>query len=428
MAGRKRRGTSFGTVVMLILTVVILVSSGIVLLQLGSGHSVDLSGIRAQVVSMTAPVGETDQPAGETPGLKTNEPAVTKSAAATPPPAERGKRQTVLTFGGTIAIEDQIRKSAFTSDTKKYDFTDFFMLLKAENQGSLSGAFLENLLMDDVKVSSVIVPSSGAETLKSAGFSMAFSAFGKAWEKSETGIQSTIHALQENGITPLGLVETEQEKRYILQEVDGIRIAMMQYTTLVASNTRKTMQKRSADYMIPEGDPELIATDIASAKAEGAEVIVVLLNWGKVGGKTPEKTQLALAQQIADSGADLIIGAGSRVPQMVEALLSADGRKVICAYSLGTLISDNRKSIQRMSGFLLHVALEAEGEQNVSIGQVTYTPTYIWKFRQDSRDYYRVIASDRSAPDGMDSDQVKQMQKSLASVQETLESSPVSIR
>ena len=52
MAGKKRRGITFGTVFMLIMTVAVLGSSAFVLLRLSSGHSVDLSQLQAQVVQL----------------------------------------------------------------------------------------------------------------------------------------------------------------------------------------------------------------------------------------------------------------------------------------------------------------------------------------------------------------------------------------
>ena len=81
-----------------------------------------------------------------------------------------------------------------------------------------------------------------------------------------------------------------------------------------------------------------------------------------------------------------------------------------------------------MGGFLLHVQLEINSDEELILGKVSYTPTYVWKFRQDGKDYYRVVAADRSAPDGMAADQIKQMQKTLSSVQEALAGAPVEIR
>ena len=386
VSGRKRRGFSFGSVIMLLFTAAVLGGSAFVLLRLSSGHSVDLSRLNTQIISMTGDNASAQDAEGSESRRET---ATAKPAQGqnrpSPTPELPRERQTVLTFGGTIAVEENIRKSGYASDSKKYDFTDFFTLLKPEIQGSCSGVFLENLVMENEKVSSTVIPEPGAEMIRSAGFSLCFTGFGKAWDKAENGIRTTLQTLQKYGITPLGLCAQEIEKRYIIRESDGIRIAYMQYTDTVAPNTRKTMRKRQADFMIPNAEPDLISADIAAARSDGAQAVIVLLNWGKAGEKNPDKAQMLLAQQIADSGADLIIGAGSRMPQRVEKLIASDGRQVLCAYSLGTLISDSRKSSGRMSGFLLHVHLTLDPDQHLSIGDMTYTPTYIWKYRQDSR-------------------------------------------
>jgi len=432
MSGRRRRKTTLGTGVAILLTLVVLVSSGLVLLHLGSAHKADLSRLNMQVISL-----KTDQDPGEQPGKQQAEPTQqtqrsenreTQTQSAAPASETFREKQALLTFGGTIAIEENIRKSGYIADSKKYDFSDIFMLLSPELQGRTAGAFLENLIMENARVSATVIPPAGAEMMKASGFSVAFSGFSKAWDKAESGIAETIGMLESNGIRALGICRSASGERILLQDINGIRIAMMQYTDTLSSGARKAMQKKDLAGMIPEADPELIASDIAAARAGGADAVLVFLNWGKTGGKTPDKAQTILAQQIADSGADLIIGAGSRVPQKVEYLLTPDGRQVLCAYSLGTLISDNRKTANRMGGFLLHVQLNCVREHEVQIGKATYTPTYVWKYRQDGKDSYRVVASDRAAPDGMANDQIKQMQKTLSVVQEALQGAPVEIR
>ena len=321
-----------------------------------------------------------------------------------------------------------MRRSGYAQDTKKYDFTDILLPLKSEIPGKTAGVFLENLVMNDTKVSSVVAPPEVAAMLERAGFHIAFCGFSKAWDKAERGIQVTVNSLQALGITPVGLVAERDSGNVRMIEADGIRIALCAYTDTVAANTRKTLKKKDAEYMIPAADPDLIRADIESARENGAGAVVVLLNWGKVGSKNPEKSQMQLAQTIADLGADLIIGSGSRVPQRVDLLRSQDGREVFCAYSLGTLISDSRKSAGRMGGFLLHAYLAQDGAGRVSVDKLTCTPTYVWKFRQDSKDYYRAVAADRPAPDGMDADQSRQMQKTLSAVQEALADSQVALR
>ena len=57
-----------------------------------------------------------------------------------------------------------------------------------------------------------------------------------------------------------------------------------------------------------------------------------------------------------------------------------------------------------------------------------YTPVYAWKYRQDGRYYYRCIASNGTAPDGMDSEQRKTMEKSAETVEKVLQDSPLAAR
>ncbi len=190
------------------------------------------------------------------------------------------------------------------------------------------------------------------------------------------------------------------------------------------------MVKKDAGFAVSEADAAEIARDLQDAREAGAQAVVVMLNWGKVGGKTPEKSQKALAWQIAESGADLIIGAGSRVPQAPEWLSVTDGdgkiRKVLCCYSLGTLISDNRKAINRMSSYVVRATFRQEAD-GIGIAELSYVPTYLWRYRQDGVYYYRCLPANRTPPDGMDSDQQQNMARAAEQVAETLKDSGIRI-
>ena len=104
MSGRRRRKTTLGTGVAILLTLVVLVSSGFVLLRLGSGHRADLSRLNMQVISL-----KTDQDPGEQPGKQQAEPTQqtqrsenreTQTQSAAPAPETFREKQALLTFGG----------------------------------------------------------------------------------------------------------------------------------------------------------------------------------------------------------------------------------------------------------------------------------------------------------------------------------------
>jgi len=78
-------------------------------------------------------------------------------------------------------------------------------------------------------------------------------------------------------------------------------------------------------------------------------------------------------------------------------------------------------------GMLLHLQLSYNGS-TLSFERVTYTPTYIWRFKQDGQYRYRVVQSDLPAPDGMDSTQADNALRSFENLKKTLGDSPVTLR
>ena len=431
MPGRKRKGLSLGTKIMLMMSAVTLGVSILVFLRLGTGNPADLSRLNLQAINLqesreltdrSAETEKKDNSSGK------NVPAVSNHPEQTLPPTDGTESLLTLTFGGTLAIEENVRKSGYSADSKKYDFTDIIAPLVPEMESDLTGVFLENLVMDEVKVSSVVIPSAGADMLKYAGVQACFSGFSRAFDKEEKGIRTTIENLRDRGIMSFGLQETEGERAYIIRDIRGIRVAMMQYTANVPSKTRKTMEKKGISWMIPNADTELIGQDISKARKEGAQIIIVLMNWGKTGTRNPDKTQMSLAQQIADLGADVMIGAGSRIPQKAEYLVSQTGRKMLCVYSLGTLLSDNRSAPNRMGGYLVKLTFHRQEDGTLGLKKTAYVPTYVWRYRQDGKYEYRILPADRPTPDGMESEQARQMQKTMDSIQEVLEGGPLVIR
>ena len=207
-------------------------------------------------------------------------------------------------------------------------------------------------------------------------------------------------------------------------EKNGIRTAVMQYTDTISAGTRKNMAKKGMNGAVPPADGEAIAEDIANARKQGADVVLVLLNWGKT-GKAPDKAMRALAQKIADAGADLIIGNGSRIVSGAEMLTAAEtGRQVLCVWSLGTVLSGDRSNIKRIAGMMLEATVISENGRT-EIRGFRYIPLYTWKYKQDGRFQYRCMAADGTVPDGMDSEQKKMMKKAAETVRSAMKDSPV---
>lgn len=425
-----KRKFSAGTKVMLIMTIAVLAGSALVIGRLSSGAKVDLSKLKMNTVDLR------EDPSRDTSADETDRKKDAKTATATKAgdtqakdaPAGPGREaEFTLTAGGSISLSGEVRKNSQSTDAKVADYADVMMLLASRIRSDVNVVFFENILSDSHKATDNVAPGQAATLLTEAGFNMAACGFSQAYACGRDGVEATLISLDSRGITALGIRYADQAGKPEVKAINGVKTAFLQYTATVPAKTRKTMEKDQTSSMVPEAELSLIAQDIGLARQQGAEAVIVLLSWGKT-GKDPDKAQRALAEGIAAAGADLIIGNGSRTPQAAEYLTGKDGGSVLCVWSLGTLLSGDRSSVRRLSGYLLHVTIRSNGKGGATVLNPEYTPVYAWKYKQDGRFYYRCIASDGEAPDGMDSEQKKTMAKAAETVISILKDAPLSQR
>ena len=446
---RKHRGISLGTLIMLAVTLLVVGGMMQLLPKLRSDTDVKIDTSKV-LAALSLGEGLPELTLSEIPiqaqSDPQQEPAATASVAAnagaaTAPPTVIPSMQPVstpipggsftLTLGGSVAVEGTLRKACYYSEAEKYDFTDIMTLLIPEMQSDMTVVSLENLIIPDKKVSDTITPQDVLPMLTTAGVDGVALGFKQAYDQGMAGVQSTIQAVQSKGLTALGLYEADgQEKRISgsIMTLGGVKVALLHYTDGLSSKGAKAAKKDGNSWTVPQAvlqddNGAGMAADIAMARAQGAQVVIVSLNWGTAGKSSPTKSQTALAQSLADAGADVIVGTGSRVVQPVQWLTGkrADGsdKRTLCAYSLGAILNDSRTN-GNVAAMLLQLQIACDGSGEVTFEKAAYTPTYIWRYKQDGRYYYRVVASDQPAPDGMSSDQQKSMSRALQTVQKAL--------
>ena len=69
-----------------------------------------------------------------------------------------------------------------------------------------------------------------------------------------------------------------------------------------------------------------------------------------------------------------------------------------------------------------------KGQAGAVLTEMSYTPVYIWRYKQDGKFNYRCVPVNGKAPDGMDSEQMKTMEKAGNAVADVLTGSPLTIR
>ncbi len=447
MDQQKHRGVSLGTILMLIMTVGVLVGCAVVLPQLMGSANIRMED-RAMQSSTNLSESLPELTMSEIPLTRpTESPVLTEVPALTPTPASQAPpvpaetpvpklSGTVnLTFGGSVNVDDLIRKSGYYPDSEKYDFTENLALIASEMDSDCTLITLESIADPSGNVKQIPnAPAEVMDMLASAHVDMVALGYNRAFDRGLNGLQATTEQAAQRGMETLGAYADQTDaERFRIVEINGIRVAYLHYVTAVTSAGRKEM--KNTPWAMPvvsiSDGPETICADIRRVREAGAHIVVVSLNWSGNDSVNPAASRMKnFMQQLADAGADLIIGAGTKAVKEVNWLISKndDGttRQTLCAWSLGSLLNGERGN-GNVAGMLLHVQLKYVGGV-VSFERAAYTPTYIWRFKQDDYYRYRVVASDQPAPDGMDDDQASYAARALETLRKALGNSPVTIR
>jgi poly-gamma-glutamate capsule biosynthesis protein CapA/YwtB (metallophosphatase superfamily) len=170
--------------------------------------------------------------------------------------------------------------------------------------------------------------------LKDAGFDVVSLANNHMFDCEKNGILSTTEFLKEERIKFTGAGKTD---KYALRPA-----------TIDLKDTRIGFLAFSAYPMtwvnVRAGEPSIAFYDSAKAteavrKLKGnADVVVVSMHWGEEYQKSPNESQVRIARQLIDAGADLILGHHPHVLQEIE---EYNGGVIV--YSLGNFVFDQKK-------------------------------------------------------------------------------------
>lgn len=118
--------------------------------------------------------------------------------------------------------------------------------------------------------------------------------------------------------------------------VNDITFSLLDYTYGVNGYTQSQLPPHTVKFI----DKDLIASDVAKAR-EISDVVIVVMHWGTENQTEPDALQLEYAQFCADLGVDIVVGSHPHVIGPLAWLDGKDGKKTLCAYSLGNFISNH---------------------------------------------------------------------------------------
>lgn len=241
-------------------------------------------------------------------------------------------------------------------------------------------------------------PDPFADSVVDAGYDMLLTANNHCSDTTASGIKRTLEQVRGKGLATLGTQLNDEEPKYSVIDVNGIKIGMLCYTyaTGVTSDGRPALNG-----LTPVGEVGLVnyfmennldkfysevETHLASMKEEGAEATILYIHWGIEYQLKENATQRAIAQKLCDLGIDVIIGGHPHVVEPVALLESTvdPAHKSICIYSLGNAVSNQRTGISDLfqggyteDGVLFSVTFEKYSDGSVYVADADVLPTWV---------------------------------------------------
>ncbi len=211
--------------------------------------------------------------------------------------------------------------------------------------------------------------------VRNAGFNVLTNANNHLLDRGVAGALTTVRKIRAQGFLHTGVYLSPEEERILLTDVRGVRVALLAYSYRQADKEQPG-DEDAMQWLTNFNDPAQMAQDIASARAMGADVVLVFTHMGMEGTYVPSRQVRAMARHLADSGADAAIFCHSHAVQPFDRLETADGRRVFVAYALGNFLCDGKYPMSR-SGMILELPVTFDPASGaVSVDNVRYVPTY----------------------------------------------------
>lgn len=254
-------------------------------------------------------------------------------------------------------------------------------------------------------------PDEIVDALKNAGFDCLLTANNHCFDTGEVGFMRTIETVRSKGLDNLGTMKTPDETKYLLKDINGIKVGMLCYTyeqppesgglegRVYLNNI--PMMDNGEDYInsfLP-ADPEPFYREIdrylKEMRSAGAEATVVFIHWGNEYQTTPSGDQRILAQKLADMGVDVIVGGHPHVVQQVDTLSSRlePDHKTFCLYSMGNAVSNQRISEMNLKtghtedGVLFSFTFRKFADGTVAVDSIELIPTWVDLRSEDKTEY-----------------------------------------
>ena len=259
-------------------------------------------------------------------------------------------------------------------------------------------------------------PDPLANSVVEAGYDMLLTANNHCSDTTASGIKRTLEVVRGAGLETLGTQQNDEETKYSVVDVNGIKIGMLCYTyaTGVTGDGRPQLNGLAAvseaglvNYFM-ENNLEKFYSEVeehlANMRADGAEAIMFFIHWGVEYQTTENALQNKIAQKLCDLGVDVIVGGHPHVVQPVDLIESTvdPAHKTVCIYSLGNAVSNQRTGNSSLfpagyteDGAMFTVTLEKYSDGTVYVAGTDVIPTWVNMHANSGAKEYNILPLDK---------------------------------
>ncbi len=345
----------------------------------------------AALVAAVALVGACSSAGGE-PAPPSSAPEVGATAATTSPTSTTTSTTTTvaptttapplrhldLAVSGDILIHEPVRSAAALGGTD-YDFAP----LLAEVAPTLTDADLAlchlevTLSPDNALLTSYPMfrsPHQLADAIAGAGWDGCSVASNHSLDAGGDGVTSTLDHLDRAGVGHTGTARSAEEAATTrVYDVAGVRLAHLSYSYGFNGFSTPPGEPWRAN----EIDVDAILAAAGTARAEGAELVVLSLHWGVEYVHEPTAEQRSLAETLLPSpDIDLIVGHHAHVVQPITRI----GDEVVI-YGLGNFLSNQSAASGRAAatqdGVIVRLGIDEVAAGRFRVSTIEAVPTTV---------------------------------------------------
>jgi poly-gamma-glutamate synthesis protein (capsule biosynthesis protein) len=317
--------------------------------------------------------------------------------------------EAVIYFTGDLMCQTRQQQAAQTMTG--YDFEESFDYVRSIFEqadlvvGNLEGTFCEQApyMSEQSKIEDVYhlnAPSTYVEAVRNAGYDMVVMSNNHNVDCGVRGIYDSLDRVDQYKLVHTGLFRNSEDCRYVIMDVDGIKIGFMSYSTFFNRKEWHYTDLGMNTLMNPYSK-EVVERDVKAVREAGAEYVMIYIHWGieytndpgmcryvpaDIDGYTGEPLMITIpldfqygwAQEIADAGVDYIIGSHTHSLQPYDVITSADGRSVPVIYSMGNFMSHQKKDVSKDT-IILRVTLGRDSAGKVVIKNEGYIPAHVYE-------------------------------------------------